>query len=78
MSRDAALVGVDAVVACRPTQLNRKEWHMTQTINPKEKSQPDKFKEAAREHGCDEDEKAFDEKLRRLAKQQPKKEKPAD
>lgn len=42
------------------------------------KSQEDKFKEAAREHDVDEDEKSFDDKLRRISKQQPKKEKPAD
>lgn len=30
--------------------------------------QIDKFKEAAKEHGCDESEKAFDEKLKKVAK----------
>jgi len=42
------------------------------------KSQSEKFKEAAREHGCDEDEAAFEKKLREIAQQKPKKEKPAD
>lgn len=41
------------------------------------KSQSEKFKETARELVCDEDEKAFENKLRRLAKPQ-KKDKPAD
>ena len=43
----------------------------------KKKSQADKFKEAARDLECDEDEVAFEDRLRRLAKQKPK-EKPAD
>jgi hypothetical protein len=42
------------------------------------KSQSEKFKEAARELETDENEKAFDNKLRRIATPQPKKEKPAD
>ena len=33
--------------------------------------QVDRFKEAARKLGCDEDEKAFDEKLRGIARQKP-------
>lgn len=33
------------------------------------KTQSDKFKEAARELGADEDEKAWDERLRKVAKQ---------
>jgi hypothetical protein len=37
------------------------------------KTQKEKFKEAARELGCDEDEKAFDDKLRRIGKQSPPK-----
>jgi hypothetical protein len=36
------------------------------------KSQLDKFKEAARRLGTDDDEARFDEKLRKLAKQKPK------
>ncbi|MEA2861365.1 MAG: hypothetical protein QOC72_3404 [Methylobacteriaceae bacterium] len=36
------------------------------------KAQADRFKEAARELGCDEDESAFDEKLRRVARHQPR------
>jgi hypothetical protein len=35
------------------------------------KSQSDKFKEAARELGCDEDEARWDERLRKVAKQKP-------
>jgi hypothetical protein len=36
-------------------------------------SQSDKFKDAARELGCDEDEARWDERLRRVAKQKPEK-----
>lgn len=36
-----------------------------------EKSQSDKFKEAARELGADEDEKAWDERLRKVVKHKP-------
>lgn len=32
------------------------------------KSQADKFRDLARELGCDEDEAAFDERLKRIAK----------
>jgi hypothetical protein len=46
--------------------------------NPKSQSQLEKFREAAREHGCDEDEDAFEEKLREIAQKQPEKGKPAD
>ena len=35
-------------------------------------SQSDKFKEAARELGCDEDEARWDERLRKVAVQKPK------
>jgi hypothetical protein len=35
-------------------------------------TQLDRFKEAARKLGCDEDEAAFDEKLRVIAKQKPR------
>lgn len=34
--------------------------------------QIERFKEAARAIGCDEDEAAFDEKLRTIARQRPK------
>lgn len=37
----------------------------------KEKSQSDKFKEAAREHEADEDEARWEERLRKVAKKQP-------
>jgi hypothetical protein len=40
------------------------------------KTQSDKFKEAARELGCDEDEARWDETLRKVAKQKPEPEKP--
>jgi hypothetical protein len=39
-------------------------------------TQIERFKQTARELGCDEDEAAFDEKLRALAKQKPKDDKP--
>ena len=35
------------------------------------KSQSDKFKEAAREHGADEDEGRWEERLKKVAKQKP-------
>ena len=34
-----------------------------------QQSQSDKFKDAAREAGCDEDEKAWEDRLRKVAKQ---------
>ena len=37
--------------------------------NDTDKTQIDRFKEAARQIGCDEDEAAFDTKLKGLAKQ---------
>ena len=39
---------------------------------PQANDQLDKFKTAAREHGCDEDEAAFEDKLRRIANVKPK------
>ena len=42
------------------------------TVSTKQK-QKDKFIEKARELGCDEDEAAFDERLRKIAKAQPPK-----
>lgn len=42
-------------------------------VNP---SQLDKFKQAARELGCDEDEARWDETLRKVAKAKPEPEKP--
>lgn len=36
-------------------------------------SQSDKFKEAAREHEADEDEKRWEERLRKIAKAKPEK-----
>lgn len=47
---------------------------MTETEG--QKSQSDKFKEAAREIGADEDEAHWDDRLRKLAKVKPKPEKP--
>lgn len=41
-------------------------------MSQKAKPQAEKFKEAARELGCDESEKAFDDKLRVIAKQKPR------
>lgn len=37
------------------------------------KPQIDKFKEAAKEHGCDESEQAFVDKLKKVAKATPEK-----
>jgi hypothetical protein len=37
------------------------------------KSQADKFKDAAKEHGCDPDEKAWEERLKKVAKTKPEK-----
>lgn len=45
--------------------------------NQKTKTQADKFKEMARELEVDDDEAAFDAKLKKLAKAPPKKEVPA-
>ena len=35
------------------------------------KTQSDKFKDAAKEHGCDTDEKAWEERLKSVAKTKP-------
>lgn len=43
-----------------------------------EKSQLDRFKEAARQLETDDDEERFNENLRRLAKQKPDDKKPPD
>ena len=40
------------------------------------KTQSDKFKDAARELGADEDEKRWEERLRKIAKAKPQPEKP--
>jgi len=48
----------------------------------KKNSQSQKFIDKAKELGCNEDEKAFDDKLRKIARQKPadkaEKDKPAD
>lgn len=41
-----------------------------------QKSQSDKFKDAAREHSADEDEAHWEERLRKIAKAKPQPEKP--
>jgi hypothetical protein len=41
-----------------------------------QKSQSDKFKNAAREAECEEDEARWEERLRKVAKQKPEPEKP--
>jgi hypothetical protein len=41
--------------------------------NKIEKSQSDRFKQAAKDVGADESEAAFEDKLRRIAKTKPKK-----
>lgn len=43
-----------------------------------EKTQAEKFKEAAREHEADEDEARWEERLRKVAKSKPEEKKPAD
>lgn len=46
--------------------------------NAKSESQSDKFKEAARELDCDEDEGRWERRLRKVAKSKSEDEKPAD
>ncbi len=41
------------------------------TLGEDSKSQSDKFKDAARELECDENEAAFEEKLKKIAKPEP-------
>lgn len=43
-----------------------------------DKNQLDRFKEAARQIGTDDDEAKFNEKLRKLAKQKPERDAPSD
>ena len=54
---------------------------MARVTNPPpakaDKTQRERFIETARELGCDEDEAAFDEKLRRIASAKPKRKVPA-
>lgn len=45
---------------------------------PMKDSQSQKFIDKARELECDEDEAAFEERLRRMSKQKPKKDKDPD
>ena len=47
-------------------------------IEKTDKSQLDRFKEAARQLGADDNEDRFNEKLRKLAKQKPNDKKPSD
>lgn len=42
----------------------------------RKRDQVERFQETARQLGCDENEKAFDEKLRKIATAKPKAEKP--
>jgi hypothetical protein len=51
---------------------------MSKSTKTTDKPQIDRFKEAARALGCDENEAAFDGKLKVIAKQKPKIEKPKD
>ena len=46
------------------------------SINENRKSQPDKFKEDACEHGVDDDVARWDERLKKLAKAKPAPEEP--
>lgn len=48
---------------------------MTSETSKVEKSQLDKFKEAARDHGADESEAHWDERLKRVVKAKPAPEK---
>lgn len=41
-------------------------------INPKKKTQKEKFIDKAKELECDEDEKAFDRKLKKITEKSPK------
>lgn len=43
------------------------------TLDKKSKAQSDKFKEAARELECDEDEVRWDDRLKKVAKGKPEK-----
>ncbi len=45
---------------------------MTKESTKDKKNQFDRFKDAAKEHECDEDEKAFDDKLKKIAEQKPR------
>lgn len=45
-------------------------------MNDQRKTQINKFKEAAREHGADEDEAHWEERLKKIAKAKPAPEKP--
>jgi len=45
-------------------------------LGTEKKSQSDKFKDAAREHGADEDEVRWEDRLKRVVKVKPKPEKP--
>lgn len=44
---------------------------MVKESEQKPKSQPQRFKEAARELGCEDSEEAFDEALKKVAKHKP-------
>jgi hypothetical protein len=50
--------------------MKQQKKRSTMTKDPR--SQADRFIETARELGCDEDEAAFDEKLKRIATVKPK------
>jgi hypothetical protein len=45
---------------------------MVSKSKPVTRNQVDRFVETARQLGCDEDEKAFDETLKKIAKAKPK------
>lgn len=45
-------------------------------MTDKKQTQLDKFKHAAREHGADEDEAHWEDRLRKIAKVKPKPDKP--
>jgi hypothetical protein len=50
---------------------------MTSSTKRRDESQADKFKQAAKNIGADEDEARWEERLKKVAKQKPKDEEPA-
>lgn len=52
-------------------------WRRSNAMSESKRSQSDKFKDAARELGADEDEQRWEEKLKRVAKPKPSNETPA-
>ena len=78
--RTKKLLSRDAVPSAPLPQENGEKVFLLlfQTSKDVEKSQHDKFKEAARQLEAGESEAAFDEKLGKLVKHKPKDEKPQE